>query len=230
MSELSKAVGQLMLNNLSMTVIIIILVVSGIFKLLFKTAKREIDPLRWIAGKIGQSLTREVRKDIQDFKVETHDKFEELKNDYDEKISSLRNDVAVMKEDTNRQISKLQTDLDNFETRTNKSIDDMKSGTVANCETLKKRLDEMEAAQQKSNDMQTIQTIRAHILSFANSCFNKQKHTKQEFENVIDENARYEELIAKYHIKNNIYKEDYGFVMKCYHKCQEEGTFLKEGD
>lgn len=201
MSELSKAVGQLIANNLGMVAIVVIVVLSWLLKALFKIHKKEIDPLKWIFGKIGEALTRNVRGDI-----------------------------ASLKEDTNRKIGELRTDLDNFETRTNESIDEMKSGTVANCETLKRRLDEMEAAQQRSNDMQTIQTIRAHILDFANSCFNKRKHTKQEFENIINENAVYEELIQKYDIKNNIYKEDYGFVMKCYHKCQEEGTFLKEGD
>ena len=37
-------------------------------------------------------------------------------------------------------------------------------------------------------------------------------------------------LLEKYGIKNNVYKEDYDFIIKVYHKCQEEGSFLKEGD
>ena len=140
------------------------------------------------------------------------DKIEELKTDYNDKIAELR------------------TDLDGFEKKTSKDIGEIKSGTTMNCEMLKNRLDEMEAAQQRSNDMQTVQTIRAHILDFANSCFNKRKHTKREFENIIDENSMYEELVKKYNIKNNVYKEDYEFILKVYHKCQEEGSFLKEGD
>ena len=90
-------------------------------------------------------------------------------------------------------------------------------------------MNEMEAAQQRSNDMQTIMTIRAHVLDFANSCYNKRKHTKQEFDNIIDENSKYEELVKKHDVTNDVYKEDYAFVMKVYHRCQEEGTFLKEG-
>ena len=106
----------------------------------------------------------------------------------------------------------------------------MKTGTVKNCQELKDRLKEMEDAQQESNDMQTIGTIRAHILDFANTCFNKRRHTKREFENIIEENAKYEALVEKYGVKNNVYKEDYEYILKCYHKCQEEGSFLKEED
>ena len=132
--------------------------------------------------------------------------------------------------DVRKDVETLKTDLDKFEKKTTKDMDDMKKGTAKNCQELKTRLDEMEGAQQKSNDMQTIQTIRSYILDFANSCFNKRKHTKLEFENIIEENSKYEELIKKYDVKNNVYKEDYDFIMKIYHKCQEEGSFLKEGD
>jgi exonuclease VII large subunit len=132
--------------------------------------------------------------------------------------------------DVRKDVETLKTDLDNFEKKTTRDMDDMKKGTDKNCKDLKKRLDDMEAAHQKSNDMQTIQTIRAHILDFANSCFNKRKHTKREFENVIEENKLYKKLVEKYEIENDVYREDYEFIMKCYHRCQEEGTFLKEGD
>lgn len=230
MSELVKTLGQLAVNNLSLAAIIVIVVVLTVFKGLFKIAKKEVDPLRWFTGKVRNALTKDVRKDISDFKVETHDKFEEIKTDRKSQVDVLRKDVMSMKEDTNKRIKELREDLDAFETRTNGSIDEMKVGTTQNCETLKKRLDDMEASQQKSNDMQTIQTIRAHILDFANTCYNKRKHTKREFENIIDENAVYEKLVEKHEVKNNVYKEDYDFIMKCYHKCQEEGTFLKEGD
>lgn len=219
MSEIAKTVGQLMVNNLSMTMIIILFVLSGFFRI----AKKEVDPLKWIAGKVGGLLTKEVRKDISDFKTETHGKFDEIKTDRAAKIDELKNDY-------NDKISALREDLDSFEERTKSGIDAMKTGTALNCETLKARLDQIETAQQKSNDMQTVRTIRSHVLDFANSCFNKRKHTKREFENIIDENAKYEELVRKYELKNNVYKEDYDFIMKVYHKCQEEGSFLKDGD
>ena len=197
MSELGKTVGQLLVNNLSVTIIVILWVLGGIFKI----TKKEVNPLGWLSGIIGKAITKDVRKDVSD-----------LKNDYNEKIVAFR------------------TDLDDFEKKTSKDILEMKNGASDNYTMLKERLDEMETAQQKSNDMQTVQTIRSHILDFANSCFNKKRHTKREFENIIDENTKYEELVKKYGIKNNVYKEDYDFILKIYHKCQEEGSFLKEGD
>ena len=178
-----------------------IIIFLFILSCLFKLTKREIDPLGAVISWIGRKLTKD-----------------------------LRSDVEGMKSGTDTKISTLKTDLDNFEKKTSKDIDEIKKGTAKNCAELKVRLDQMETAQQKSNDMQTVQTIRAHILDFANSCFNKRKHTKREFENIIDENTLYEELVRKYNIKNNVYKEDYDFIMKIYHQCQEEGSFLKEGD
>ena len=43
-------------------------------------------------------------------------------------------------------------------------------------------------------------------------------------------NDPFYELIEKYGIKNNVYKEDYDFIIKVYHRCQEEGSFLQESD
>lgn len=220
--DLGKTVGQLLVNNLSITLIVVLWVIGRILSL-FKIKQREVNPLGWVTGKIGTAVTKDVRKDISDLKTETNEQFKKIKKDRADKIEELKTDY-------NDKISALRTDLDDFEKKTSKDIGEIKSGTTMNCEMLKNRLDEMEAAQQRSNDMQTVQTIRAHILDFANSCFNKRKHTKREFENIIDENSMYEELVEKYDIKNNVYKEDYEFILKVYHKCQEEGSFLKEGD
>ena len=219
MSEIGKTVGQLLVNNLSITIIVILWVLGGLFKI----TKKEINPLGWLSGKIGKAITKDVSKDISNLRTESGEQFKKIERDRASKVEELKSDY-------NEKIAALRTDLDDFETRTSKDICEMKDGTASNCEILKKRLDEMEASHQKSNDMQTVQTIRSHILDFANSCFNKRKHTKQEFENIIDENSKYEELVEKYGIKNNVYKEDYEFILKVYHKCQEEGSFLKEGD
>lgn len=220
--DLGKTVGHLLVNNLSITLIVVLWVIGRILSL-FKIKQKEINPLGWVTGKIGTAVTKDVRKDISDLKTETNEQFKKIKKDRADKIEELKTDY-------NDKITELRTDLDGFEKKTSKDIGEIKSGTTMNCEMLKNRLDEMETAQQRSNDMQTVQTIRAHILDFANSCFNKRKHTKREFENIIDENSMYEELVKKYNIKNNVYKEDYEFILKVYHKCQEEGSFLKEGD
>lgn len=215
MGEITKAVGQWIVGNVGWSFLIFLFILSCIFKL----TKREIDPLGWVLGIFGKALTKDVRKDISEFKTDTAAKFADVKKDRADKIAELKNDY-------NEQIKVLG---DSVKTMRD-DVDEMKEGTARNCETLKIRLDELEAASTRSNDLQTIRQIRAHVLDFANSCMNKRKHTKLDFENIIDENAQYEELIKKYNIKNNVYKEDYEFIMKIYHRCQDEGSFLKESD
>ena len=219
MSEIADAVGQWIINNVGWSIVIFLFFLSGLFKI----TKREIDPLGWIIGWFGKALTKDVRKNIQELQIETRTKFSEIKHDRNAKVDELKGDY-------NEQISALKSDLDSFEKSTNQNISEMKKGTENNCQTLKKRIDEMEAATQKSNDMQTIRQIKAHVLDFANSCMNKRKHTKKEFENIIDENTQYEQLVKKYKLVNDVYKEDFAYVMRIYHKCRDEGSFLKESD
>lgn len=213
MNEILKTVWQWILDNFGWTVVIILLLLSGIFKI----TKVEINPIGAIIGWIGKNFTKDVRKDVADLKKENGEKFEEIKKDRQKSIDDL-------KKDYNTQIGKLKTDLDSFEKTTNKNIDEMKKGTAENCKLLKKRMDGME----KSNDLQTVRQIRAHVLDFANSCMNKRRHTKNEFETIIKENTDYETLVKKYKLKNDVYKEDYEFIMNCYHDCQKNNSFLGE--
>jgi hypothetical protein len=224
MSEITKVVGQWIVNNWGWAAVIFLFILS----LFFKITKIELDPIGAIFGWIGKKLTQDVKKDITEVtkqvsKLENSNKtqFEKIEKDRGAAIKSL-------KEDYNKQIDALRTNLDGFEQRTDKSIDELKEGTAKNCENLKTRLDEMEASNQKSNDLQTVRQIRAHILDFANSCMNKREHTKSEFETIIDENTQYEELVEKYKIRNDVYKEDYAYIMDVYHKLQKEGGFLNE--
>lgn len=193
MSEISKTVGQWIVANVGWTVIIVLFILSALFKL----TKIEINPLGWLIGWIGKNLTKDVRKDVAD-----------LKTDYNTKISDLKDDI------------------DSFEQRTNASIDEIKSGTSKNCEALKKRLDQIE----KSNDLQSVRQIRGHILSFANSCMNGIKHTQKDFDNIFEEDKEYKKFVKKHKVVNARYKEDFEFIVKCYHKCQEENSFLKESE
>lgn len=213
MSEIAKTVGQWIVGNVGWTVIIFLFILSSIFKI----AKKEIDPLGWVIGWFGKAFTKDVRKDVADLKDETQRKFDEIKIDRAASIQELKTDY-------NEKISELRSDLDAFETKTNDSITEMKQGTSVNCEILKNRLDMME----KSNDMQTVRQIKAHVLDFANSCLNHRKHTKKDFDNIIKENEDYEEFVRKYNLTNDVYKEDFSYIMKIYHKCQDEDSFLKD--
>lgn len=213
MGEISKAVGQWVVANLGWTVIIILFILSGVFKI----AKKEIDPLGALIGWIGKAFTKDVRNDIQKLKEDTDANFEKVKKDRNDKVEEL-------KKDYNEKISALRNDLDGFENTTNKSICEMQNGTHDNCQVLKERLDAME----KSNDMQTIRQIKTHVLDFANSCMNGRKHTFRDFRNIIKENKTYQTLVEKYGLENDVYKDDYEFIMEIYHDCKINRSFLND--
>lgn len=215
MSEVSKAVGQWIVANVGWSIIILLFLLSAIFKI----TKREIDPLGWVVGWIGKALTKDVRNDISELKKSTDLKFQDIQKDRTIKIKELQTDYE-------QKIADLRTDLDDFESTAKEKMIQLREESSLNCENVTTRLDQM----QKSNDMQTVRQIKAHVLEFANSCLNKVKHTKKDFDNIISENQEYESLVEKYGLVNDVYTEDLHYIMKVYHKCQEDNSFLKESD
>ena len=213
MGEIAKAVGQWMVGNLGWTVIIILFILSCLFKI----AKKEIDPLGAVIGWFGKMFTKDAREDIKKLKEETDANFEQVKKDRAEKIAELKRDY-------NDKIADLRADLDSFEANTNKSINEMQTGTHDNCLLLQTRLDAME----KSNDMQTIRQIKAHVLDFANSCMHGREHSIEEFRNIIKENKDYNILIEKYNEKNDVYTNDYNYIMEVYNDCKKNHKFLND--
>lgn len=213
MSEVTKAVGQWIVANVPWAIIIFLFILSCLFKI----TKRNIDPLGSLISWIGKAFTKDAREDIRKLSEDTAEKFEEVKTDREAAITKLKRDY-------NDQIAELRADLDGFEASTNASIQNMQTGTNVNCEVLKTRLDAME----KSNDMQTIRQIKAHVLDFANSCMNGRKHTFRDFRNIIKENKTYEELVKKYNLKNDVYKDDFDFIMEIYHDCKINRSFLND--
>lgn len=68
--------------------------------------------------------------------------------------------------------------------------------------------------------------IRWEILDFANSCRNKRKHTKDEFQHIITLNDKYMNLLKKTDDKNGVFEEEYHYILNLYHKLQETNGFL----
>lgn len=77
-------------------------------------------------------------------------------------------------------------------------------------------------------DTNEMDRIRYEVLDFANSCRNKRKHTKDEFQHIIDLNDKYEKLIEKYEIENGVFKTEYQYIIKIYNKCLDKDTFFNE--
>lgn len=68
--------------------------------------------------------------------------------------------------------------------------------------------------------------IRYEVLDFANSCRNGRRHTRDEFQHIVDMNDKYEKLLRETNDKNGVFVEEYRYIVELYHKCQIENDFL----
>lgn len=89
-------------------------------------------------------------------------------------------------------------------------------------EPFNSRLDHLE----KTIDENEIDRIRYEVLDFANSCRNNRRHTKDEFEHIIDLNDKYHKLLDKYSQENGVFDAEYAYILRLYKKCQDENDFL----
>ena len=88
--------------------------------------------------------------------------------------------------------------------------------------TLEQRADQ----QQRTSDENEMDRIRWEVLDFANSCRNHRRHTKDEFQHIIDLNQKYHKLLAKYKIENGVFDAEYAYIFDLYKRCQLENDFL----
>ena len=75
-------------------------------------------------------------------------------------------------------------------------------------------------------DMIEINNMRTQILDFANSCMNDRRHTKEEFEHMIDLHSSYIDIINEKGIKNGRMDLAYKYISDLYVKCLNEDSFL----
>ena len=78
----------------------------------------------------------------------------------------------------------------------------------------------------KDVDEQRMSSIRTLVLDFSNSCLNGRKHTKEEFDHILEENKIYERLVARYEIDNDVYKEAIAYIKRIYRKRLDKRDFL----
>lgn len=76
-------------------------------------------------------------------------------------------------------------------------------------------------------DDNEIDRIRWEILAFANSCRKKEKHTEDEFDHIIELNAKYHRILERRDLTNGKIDLEYNFIIDIYKRCQEEDSFLK---
>lgn len=193
MGEISKAIGQFIVNNVSLSVLILLWILSGIFKL----SKIEIDPVGKLVSWIGKHLTNDLRNDVETMKTNTDNQIKELKETTKAKLSEL-------------------------EDSTKKELAEIIAKSNMNDTEISRKLTEIEMRQ----DEMTAARIKNHVLTFSRRCRKGEKHTKEDFQNLIKENEQYEQLTEKHGWKNDVYKEDYAFFMEEYRRCLREDDFL----
>ncbi len=94
---------------------------------------------------------------------------------------------------------------------------------------LSKQLTEIETRlddQQRSIDENELDRIRWEVLDFANACRNNRRHTKDEFEHIINQDTKYHGLLKKYKKQNGVYDVEYAYILELYQRCQRENDFL----
>ena len=75
-------------------------------------------------------------------------------------------------------------------------------------------------------DIIEINDMRSSILDFANSCMHEKKHTKEEFEHIIDLHTQYEETLTEKGMKNGRVDLAFQYISQQYTKCLKENDFL----
>ena len=98
---------------------------------------------------------------------------------------------------------------------TNKDVNEKLNNMSIKLEDVSNRIDKIEI-----NDMRTA------ILDFANSCMNERRHTKEEFEHVIDLKNNYDSIIEKKGLKNGRVDLAFKYISELYVKCLNENSFL----
>lgn len=87
---------------------------------------------------------------------------------------------------------------------------------------LAKRQDEL--ARQRAID--AADRIKAEIFGFYNECQKGQRHSEAEFNHIIQQNKKYDDLIEETGEENGVYTAEYKYILAIYEKCQREKDFL----
>lgn len=194
MGEILKPAGQWIAANIPLTILIALL----IFSIFFKIPKKEVHLLSWLLSKLGDALLGGIKKDIKDLRQENAEKFDQLKDDTDTRITRLEDSTTAR-------------------------FDEIVLTNNHNCQTMQTRLNEIE----KKQDMQTSDRIRTHILNFAEDLRRGNTRTKEDFDTVMKEDEIYESIVEAYDLKNNVYAHAIKFINKKYDEFTENDGFAK---
>lgn len=78
----------------------------------------------------------------------------------------------------------------------------------------------------KDLESHKIDSWRAEILDFANSCMNRRRHTKEEFDHIISIHDDYAKYLKEKEIENGQVNLAYEYIEALYKKCCVKNDFL----
>lgn len=96
-------------------------------------------------------------------------------------------------------------------------------GALMNAE-IKEQLNEIERDLQQHK----VKSWRHEILTFANECMNRRRHTKEEFDNFFETHSDYEAYIKEKNIENGRVDMAHKYVSNVYIRRCEKNDFLVE--
>lgn len=105
-------------------------------------------------------------------------------------------------------------------------IEDLKNTFTQTTTELENKLIGMIQEVSDRNDENEKDRIRWEILSFANSCRNGKKHSKEEYNHIIELKVKYTNLLNKTGDKNGVFEEDYKYIEQLYRERLEKNDFL----
>ena len=103
-----------------------------------------------------------------------------------------------------------------------KKMNDMEQTFTTRVDNLESTLSKKIQDVSDRNDENEKDRIRWEILDFANSCRNNRKHSKEEFNHIIELRVKYEKLLEKSGDENGVFEEDYRYIQSLY----ANGDFL----
>lgn len=109
----------------------------------------------------------------------------------------------------------------------------MNAKIISKVDELDKKVDSLQKELDRhvsDSEVKSLQDTRRDILDFCNSCMNKRRHTKEEFDFVLTECDAYEKYIEDNKIKNGVISAAIHEIRRLNQKCIEENSFLKEGE
>ena len=78
----------------------------------------------------------------------------------------------------------------------------------------------------KTLDLNKIDNIRGEILNFADSIYNGENHSREQYHRIIEKNGTYHELLEKYKLTNGVLDLAMQTILNSYQEHEENNSFI----